>query len=172
MRQFAASVRRIFRLVRAGLARPNRQFQRQRLSPGHLAQWAQSLHHLESSRDFDIYVSRQRQNGTFGRAKIVRELSTPQRDTRTSIRNDGLEMFITSDCPGGSGLIDLWVATRETTRDVWSTPINLGPTINTEYDDGGPALTCDGTTLYFYSTRPGGSGGRDLYVTTRHRLHF
>jgi len=35
--------------------------------------------------DFDIYVSTQRENGTFGRAKIVRELSSPQRDTRTAI---------------------------------------------------------------------------------------
>jgi len=122
--------------------------------------------------DFDIYVSTQRENGTFRRAKVVRELSSLQRDTRTAIRRDGLEMFITSNRPGGSAGIDLWVATRETTRDVWSTPINLGPTINTASDDGGPALSCDGTTLYFYSTRPGGSGGRDLYVTTRHKIHF
>jgi hypothetical protein len=122
--------------------------------------------------DFDIYVSTQRENGTFGRAKIVQELSSPQRDTRTAIRRDGLEMFITSNRPGGSGKIDLWVATRETTLDPWLKPVNLGPAINTADDDGGPALSCDGTTLYFYSTRPRGSGGRDLYVTTRHKLHF
>jgi Tol biopolymer transport system component len=131
-----------------------------------------SINRKDGPGDFDIYVSTQRENGTFGRAKIVRELSSPQRDTRTAIRHDGLEMFLTSNRPGGSGRIDLWVATRQTTRDVWSTPINLGPAINTAADDGGPALSCDGTTLYFYSTRDGGSGGRDLYVTTRHRLHF
>jgi WD40 repeat protein len=122
--------------------------------------------------DFDIYVSTQRPNGTFGRAKVVPELCSLNRDTRTAIRRDGLEMFITSNRPGGSGKIDLWVATRETTLDPWSTPVNLGPTINTADDDGGPALSCDGTTLYFYSTRPGGSGGRDLYVTTRHKIHY
>jgi len=122
--------------------------------------------------DFDIYVSTQRPNGTFGRAKIVPELCSLNRDTRTAIRRDGLEMFITSNRPGGSGKIDLWVATRETTLDPWSAPVNLGRTINTAADDGGPALSCDGTTLYFYSTRDGGSGGRDLYVTTRHKIHF
>jgi hypothetical protein len=122
--------------------------------------------------DFDIYVSRQRENGRFARAKIVRELSSQQRDTRTAIRRDGLEIFITSNRPGGSGGIDLWVSTRETTLEPWSTPVNLRPPINTADDDGGPALSCDGTTLYFYSTRPGGSGGRDLYVTTRHKIHF
>jgi hypothetical protein len=84
-------------------------------------------------------------------------------------------MFLTSKRPGGSDGIDLWVATRETTLDLWSSPVNLGPTINTTADDGGPALSCDGTTLYFYSTdstNRRGSGGRDLYVTTRHKIHF
>ena len=38
------------------------------------------------------------------------------------------------------------------------------------YVTGAPALSRDGTTLYFYSTRPGGSGGRDLYVATRRKL--
>ena len=131
-----------------------------------------SISRTEGPGDFDIYVSTQRENGTFGPAKVVRELSSPKRDTRTAIRNDGLEMFLTSNRDGGFGLIDLWVATRESTSDVWSTPTNLGPTINTAYNDGGPALSCDGTTLYFYSERPGGSGGRDLYVTTRHKLHY
>ena len=106
--------------------------------------------------DFDIYVSTQLENGKFSRAKVVQELSSPQRDTRTAIRRDGLEMFITSARPGGLGGSnlgnDLWVATRETTLDPWSTPINLGTTINTVADDGGPALSCDGATLYFYST--------------------
>jgi Tol biopolymer transport system component len=131
-----------------------------------------SINRKDGPGDFDIYVSTQRENGTFGPARVVRELDSPQRDTRTAIRSDGLEMFVTSNRPGGFGLIDLWVATRGTTLDRWSTPVNLGSTINTQYDDGGPALSCDGTTLYFYSSRPGGSGGRDLYVTTRHKLHF
>ena len=124
--------------------------------------------------DFDIYVSTQREDDTFGPGVLVPELSSPYRDTRTAIRRDGLEMFITSARPGGLGGgalgNDLWVSTRATTRDPWSTPVNLGPTINSEFDDGGPALSCDGTTLHFYSTRPDGFGGRDLYVTTRHRI--
>jgi len=126
-----------------------------------------------SDQGWDIYASmRVGDDDAFGPPVLVPELSSPYRDTRTAIRRDGLEMFITSNRPGGSGKIDLWVSTRETNLDPWSTPVNLGPTINTADDDGGPALSCDGTTLYFYSTRPGGSGGRDLYVTTRHKIHF
>jgi hypothetical protein len=127
-----------------------------------------SINRTDGPGDFDIYVSTQREDGTFGPGVLVPELSTPYRDTRTAIRRDGLEMFITSNRPVGSfGLIDLWVSTRARTRDRWSEPVNLGPSVNTAADDGGPALSCDGTTLYFYSTRPEGFGGRDLYETTR-----
>jgi hypothetical protein len=120
--------------------------------------------------DFDIYVSMLRGDGLFGRPALVFELSTTYRDTRTAIRRDGLEMFITSNRPGTFGKVDLWVSTRETTLDAWSTPLNLGPVINTPAVEGGPALSCDGTTLYFSSDRPGGFGGRDLYVSTRQRI--
>ena len=65
---------------------------------------------------------------------------------------------------------DFWVSTRETTSQPWSTPKNLGPTINTAEDDSTPNLSCDGTTLYFNSLRPGGMGASDLYFTTRKRL--
>src|SRR3989454_12066510 len=72
--------------------------------------------------------------------------------------------------PGGVGGQDLWVATRATTADPWSTPVNLGPTVNSTAFDGAPALSFDGTTLYFFSERLGGFGERELYVTTRARL--
>ncbi len=132
--------------------------------------------------DFDIYVSTQREDaddrgfvGTFGPPVLVPELSSPRRDTRTAIRRDGLEMFVSSNRAGsvpdksGQPSLDLWVSTRASTRDPWSTPANLGSTVNTSAADSGPALSCDGTTLYFYSTR-GGFGGEDLYVTTRAKL--
>lgn len=97
---------------------------------------------------------------------------SPQRDTRTAIRRDGLEMLITSNRPGGLGFNDIWASTRETTQDAWSTPVNLRAPVNSEYQDGGLALSCDGTAMYFFSERPGGFGGRDLYVTTRTELCY
>ena len=123
------------------------------------------------NQKFDIYASTLSDDGTFGTAVPVSELNSGFRDTRTSIRNDGLEFFLTSSRPGGLGMLDLWVSTRETTLDAWSAPVNLGPTINTARNEGAPALSCDATTLYFYSNRPGGFGNADLYVTTRQRLH-
>ena len=124
-----------------------------------------------SDQGFDIYAStRTGDEGAFGPPVLVPELSSPFRDTRTTIRRDGLEMILSSGRPGGVGSEDLWVSTRASTLDPWSPPVNLGAVVNTTAFDGGPALSFDGTTLYFHSNRPGGVGGNDLYVTTRTRL--
>lgn len=49
----------------------------------------------------------------------------------------------------------------------WSEPINLGPLVNSTSMDRGPAISKDGLSLYFTSTRPGGVGGEDIYVSQR-----
>ena len=134
-----------------------------------------------SDQGWDIYATtRMGDDEPFGAPVLVPELSSPFRDTRTAIRRDGLEMIISSGRPGGAGSEDLWVSTRASTLDAWSTPVNLDadslalgrpPVVNSTAFDGAPALSFDGTTLYFFSERPGGFGKRDLYVTTRERLH-
>lgn len=120
--------------------------------------------------DFDIYASTQNADESFGPAINVVELNSSSRDTRTAIRRDGLEMLFASNRPGGAGNIDLWVSIRASTLDPWSPPVNLGFVVNSSAVDGAPALSWDGTTLYFYSNRAGGSGASDLYVTTRTKL--
>ena len=50
---------------------------------------------------------------------------------------------------------------------VFGTPANLGPTINSSAMDFDSSISPDGLSLYFGSERPGGSGGKDLWVTTR-----
>jgi OOP family OmpA-OmpF porin len=99
---------------------------------------------------------------------LVPELSSPANDQKPSLRFDGLEMFFQSDRPGSVG-IDLWVSTRERVIDPWSTPVNLGATVNSTSADQGAYISADGQTLFFTSNRPGGFGGFDLYVTTRTR---
>lgn len=123
--------------------------------------------------DFDIYKSKLQADGSWGPAVHVPELSGPFRDTRITIAPSGLELFISSDVtgrPNGVGGQDLWRSTREHTFDAWSAPVNLGPGVNTTGFDGAPSLSFDGTTLYFFSDRPGGFGANDLYVTTRTRI--
>jgi hypothetical protein len=119
--------------------------------------------------DYDIYASKLEGFARFGPAVLVPELSSPYRDTRMAIRSDGLEMFLTSNRPGGLGTgLNIWVSTRASTLDPWSLPENLGAPINVDgYNDGAPALSADGNTMYFYSNRPGSLGANDLWMSTR-----
>ncbi len=49
----------------------------------------------------------------------------------------------------------------------WSTPVNLGPMVNTASLDAGPAISKDALTLYFSSDRVGGIGSHDIWITKR-----
>ncbi|MHC4436795.1 MAG: LamG-like jellyroll fold domain-containing protein [Planctomycetota bacterium] len=82
-----------------------------------------------------------------------------------SISADGLSLFFCGPDEYGHHL-DLCVTTRVTTDDPWSTPVNLGPTVNSSTDDSGPSISADGLSLYFNSRRASGSD-HDLYMTTR-----
>ncbi len=119
----------------------------------------------------DLYVSAKDSNGAFGSPVPISELNSPFSEQRPSIRHDGLEIVFYSNRPGGVGATDLWMATRETLGQVWSTPANLGPLVNGPSADFHPSISSDGQTLYFASGRPGGPGMNDLYVTTRTRRH-
>jgi OOP family OmpA-OmpF porin len=118
----------------------------------------------------DIYVSQLLPNGSFGPPSLVAELSSPADDLRPSVRFDGLEVFFFSSRPGSLGS-DLWTATRETVFDFWSNIENLGTVVNSSANDIHPSIAPDRRTLYFASSRPGGFGLQDLYVTTRTREH-
>jgi len=83
------------------------------------------------------------------------------------ISADGLELYVGSNRPGGSGGKDIWVTRRATVSDAWEEPVNLGPTVNSPSDEFCPNISADDLTLFFVSLRPGGYGGRDIWVTTR-----
>ncbi len=120
----------------------------------------------------DIYVSQLQPDETFGPAVLVQELSSPYEDAGVTIRRDGLEVIFSSNRPGGVGYDDLWVATRRSTSDPWSEPVNLGPVVNSSKIDGTPELSFDGTTLYFHGPPPAGTPwiNLDLWMSTRTKL--
>ena len=116
----------------------------------------------------DIYVSRM-QGDEFDTPVPVAELNSPEHDEKPSIRFDGREIYLASGRPEGVGDLDIWVSTRQSNGHAWETPVNLGLSINTTSQDRRPALSPDGTMLFFDSNRPGGVGNLDLYVATRPR---
>ena len=89
-----------------------------------------------------------------------------------SISSDGLtlyfcDFFYGTARPGGVGGKDLWMSTRTSRNDPWSTPVNMGSVINSTGDDITPTTSADGLTLIFASNRGSGGWQYDLWMSTR-----
>jgi hypothetical protein len=116
----------------------------------------------------DIYTSVRGSDGTFSEPMRVPELSSNAADTFPVVRRDGLELFQTSNRDAGVGGFDIWVATRASTADPWSTPVNVAA-VNSPAADQRSALSFDERTMILFSNRVGALGN-DLYESTRMKL--
>jgi Tol biopolymer transport system component len=116
----------------------------------------------------DIYAVRVTKSGvTVGPAAVVAELNSSVEDNHASVRRDGREIFFNSRRPGGLGF-DIWLATRDNVHDAWSTPVNLGAPVNSQFAEFHPNISFDGRTLLFIAPLArGGLGGFDIWMTTR-----
>jgi hypothetical protein len=94
------------------------------------------------------------------------ELNTPFLDGCPIQSPDGLSLYMASNRPGGVGLLDVWVARRESRHDPWGTPENLGEPVNSAADDFCPT-PIRGGGLFFVSREalPGSCGLGDIYFT-------
>jgi Tol biopolymer transport system component len=92
-------------------------------------------------------------------------INSSSSDSYLNISADGLALFFLSGRPGGIDDRDIWVTTRVTTEDDWAAPVNPGLPANSSSYDGGPEISGDGSTLFFFSSRPGGIGGYDIWQT-------
>lgn len=75
---------------------------------------------------------------------------------------DGKFLIFASDLPGGQGGRDLWSTTYDKKSDSWSTPVNLGPEINTAGDELFPTFGLNGD-LFYASNGMAGMGGLDIF---------
>lgn len=80
-----------------------------------------------------------------------------------SISHDGKYLYFASTMPGGQGGSDIYYC--ELINNEWSSPVNLGPKVNSPASENHPSIHPTGK-LYFTSNRPGGIGGLDIYSTT------
>lgn len=74
--------------------------------------------------------------------------------------NDSIALFV-ADLQGGYGGYDLYISTFS--NGSWSRPHNLGPSVNTFYNERFPFLTRNGQTLFFSSDNLGSIGGYDIF---------
>ncbi len=111
----------------------------------------------------DIYFSRFQDNQWQPLIKMPNTVNTEFFDGQPSVDPTGNVLYFSSNRPGGYGGYDIYKIERKCEDSLWSPPINLGPTINTEFDEKTPFIHCDGKTLYFSSNGHGGVGGFDIF---------
>jgi outer membrane protein OmpA-like peptidoglycan-associated protein len=78
---------------------------------------------------------------------------------------DGNYLYFVSDRTGGYGGKDIYRCERLANGE-WGKARNLGPDINTEYDEEAPFLHQDGTTLYFSSNRNKPALSYEIFAST------
>jgi hypothetical protein len=124
------------------------------------------------SGGLDIWVSqREARDAAWGTpVNLGASINTVANDFVPAFSRDGHWMFFASTRPGGYGMADVWASWRPQTHDDfgWQAPINLGLNVNTAFNDNGVGyFENDGAPqLFFGSSRPGGLGGTDLYMST------
>lgn len=117
---------------------------------------------------FDIYVVAVTRDGDIrGPAVPVAELNSAFSETGPTVRTDGREViFFSTRPPGVPGLFEFFVSTRRSVHEPWSPPEHI-PALGSPGSDRHPSLSSDARTLIFASTRPGGFGLDDLWMSTR-----
>ena len=85
-------------------------------------------------------------------------------ETTASITPDGKTIYFASDRKGGRGGLDIYRTTLQA-NGTWSSPVNLGPQVNTKANEDAPFIHPDQKTLFFTSDGHNSMGGRDIFVT-------
>lgn len=117
----------------------------------------------------DIYVSR-RQNGQWGKPQLLPPpINSMESDFGSSFTGDGQTMvYVRCGDKQTIGGCDLFIT--HLTGTAWAEPVNMGNVVNSSAWDSQPTISSDGTKIIFSSTRKGGYGGSDLYMTEKNHL--
>ena len=91
--------------------------------------------------------------------------NTPDNEGAQTITADATQMYFTAcNRSDGKGGCDIYYCEKR--NGLWTRPRNLGEPINTSAKETQPSISADGRTLYFVSTRGGGKGGQDIWMST------
>lgn len=91
-------------------------------------------------------------------------VNSPSWEGSATFSSDMRTLYFASDRPGGYGGRDIWVATIQPDGR-WGSVKNLGPKVNTPYNEDAPFLHPNNVTLIFSSEGHNSMGGYDIFRT-------
>lgn len=95
-----------------------------------------------------------------------KNINTKFHESAACLSPDGNTLYFVSDKPGGNGERDIYKSKWDNTAHHWMPAQNLGPAINSAYDEEGVFMQADGRTLYFSSKGHTSMGGYDVMYST------
>ena len=111
--------------------------------------------------DEDIYFSEMK-NGKWTQAKnIGLPINSPRHDATVNLSVDGQRFFVYRD----ASVVDADISEARLSGKTWSEPKKLNANINTKYQETSASFSPDEKSIYFVSNKPGGYGGKDIYVS-------
>ncbi|MDE5421426.1 hypothetical protein L3073_04325 [Ancylomarina sp. DW003] len=119
----------------------------------------------------DIYVSKLNGTNWTRPQKLHTDINSPSKESHISIAADGRTIYFSSNRPGGYGKMDIY-SVKKLPNGKWGPAQNLGPNINTIYDDEAPFIHHDGISLYFSSKGHKTMGGFDVFKATFEGGHW
>lgn len=114
----------------------------------------------------DLYITYKKKGQWSEAEKLPEQINSNYQEACASLSPDGEVLVFSSNRPGGYGGKDLY-RVRKLPNGEWSLPKNLGPVINSPYDEDAPHLDVDGQTLYFASNGHSTIGGFDNFRSRR-----
>jgi len=119
----------------------------------------------------DIYYSNF-DGGSWSRPlPLGSDINSKYWETHACVSADNQTIYFVSDRPGGYGGRDIYKCIKLPNGN-WSLATNLGPTINSAYDEDAPFIHPDGVTLFFSSNGPASMGGFDIFYSTLTETKF
>jgi outer membrane protein OmpA-like peptidoglycan-associated protein/tetratricopeptide (TPR) repeat protein len=116
--------------------------------------------------DSDLYISHFDGNRWSTMEALPRQINTAYYESSASLSGDGQKLYFTSNKKGGYGALDIYVSEIQE-DEKWGKPYNVGPKLNTMYNENTPFITVDGELLYFSSQGHTTIGGYDVFLTSR-----
>ena len=110
----------------------------------------------------DIYYSDYVGKKYLPKVKFDEVINSKEFESSATISSDKNTLFFASERAGGFGGKDIYMVRKLPTGE-WANPQNLGPKINTPYDEDFPNLFFDDSTLYFASVGHNSIGGYDIF---------
>ncbi|MCC7302928.1 MAG: OmpA family protein [Bacteroidia bacterium] len=120
------------------------------------------LIYLDDGGDGNIYACEQKGEFWNKPDKVSSNVNTKSHESSASLSADGTTLYFVTNKEGGIGLHDIYYVKKDE-KGKWGKPVNLGPVINTKYNEESVFIHPDGKTLYFSSEGHTSSGGYDIF---------